>query len=138
MPSRISFDMFSVFEGDRGGLTSGVLAEGAAMPSIGSLKQVFVRENVKGLYEKHKQALQYLKTRGIQCKAVSPQTYEREFRSSILRLRKSFAASPLQFTLTVLWRAATKKTPHMGPIQQQAVAKEQIKQIVKSMITPWA
>ena len=130
IPPKITFDFVSLFEGNRGGLTSGALAEGAAMPSLGSLKQVFLRENVRNIYEKHRQAVQYLKGRGIACKSISPQTFERDLRDSILHLRKSFLASPILFTLTVLWRAATKQTPHIGPIQAQQVAQQQIKEIV--------
>jgi hypothetical protein len=130
MPPRISFDMVSIFEGDRGGLTTGVLAEGAAMPTRGSLKQVLLRANVSTVYEKHRQAINYLKGKGILCKAVNPQSFEKEMRASIIRLRKSFLASPLIFTLTVIWRAATKKTPHLGPIQNQDGAQQQIQQIV--------
>ncbi len=40
IPPKITFDLVSIFGGNRGGLTSGPLAEGAAMPSLGSLKQV--------------------------------------------------------------------------------------------------
>ena len=47
LKSRISFDMFSVFEGDRGGLTTGVLAEGATMPVPGAFKQVFQNASVR-------------------------------------------------------------------------------------------
>jgi hypothetical protein len=100
------------------------------MPSLGSLKQVFLRESLRNIYEKHRQAILYLKGSGVQCKSISPHTYERDMRDSILRLRKSFLASPILFTLTVLWRAATKKTPHMGSIQIQQIAQQQIKEIV--------
>jgi|GEM_PF-6632073 len=130
IPPRISFDMISIFEGDRGGITSGVLAEGASMPIPGSLKQVFPRDDVRSVFEKHRQALLYLKGRGILCKPVNPQSFEREFRSSILRMRKSFLASPLMFTLTVIWRSATKKTLHLGPIETQPGTQQQIQQIL--------
>lgn len=136
IPPKITFDFVSLFDGNRGGLTSGALAEGAAMPSLGSLKQVFLRENVRNIYDKHRQAILYLKGRGIQCKSISPQTYERDLRESILRLRKSFVASPVLFTLIVLWRAATKQTPHMGPIQTQQVAQQQIKEIISGKTIP--
>ncbi|MCI0411357.1 hypothetical protein L0222_00995 [bacterium] len=136
IPPKITFDLVSIFEGNRGGLTSGTLAEGAAMPSLGSLKQVFLRENVRNVFEKHRQAVQYLKGRGILCRSISPQTYERDLRESILRLRKSFLASPVLFTLTVLWRAATKQTPHMGPVQTQQVAQQQIKEIISGKTIP--
>ena len=127
---KISFDMFSIFEGDRGGITSGVLAGGASMPTPGSLKQVFLGDNVRSVFEKHRQALLYLKGRGVLCKTVAPQNFERDFRSSILRMRESFLASPLMFTLTVIWRSATKKTPHLGPIQTQPGTQQQIQKIL--------
>ena len=136
IPSKITFDFVSIFEGNRGGLTSGALPEGSAMPSLGSLKQVFLRENVRNIYEKHRQAILYLQGKGIQCRSISPQTYERDLRESILRLRKSFLASPVLFTLTVLWRAVTKKTPHMGPIQAQQIAQQQIKDIISGKTLP--
>jgi hypothetical protein len=106
------------------------------MPSLGSLKQVFLRDSVRNIYEKHRQAILYLKGRGIQCKSISSQTCERDLRDSILRLRKSFLASPVLFTLTVLWRAATKQTPHMGPIQSQQVAQQQIQEIISGKTIP--
>ena len=136
IPPKIMFDLVSIFEGNRGGLTSGTLAEGAAMPGLGSMKQVFPRGNVKAVYDKHREALDYLRSRGIQCRTVNPQTFERDFRDSMLRLRKSFLTSPVMFTLTVLWRAVTKKTPHTGSIRQQSVAQQQIQDILTGKTIP--
>ena len=138
IPPKIMFDVVSIFEGNRGGLTSGTLPEGAAMPALGSMKQVFPRSNVRSVYEKHRDALQYLKTKGIQCRSISPQTFERDLRDSILRLRKSFLASPVLFTVTVLWRAATKQTPHTGSIHQQQVAQQHIQDILTGKTIPGA
>jgi hypothetical protein len=135
LQSRISFDMFSVFEGDRGSVTTGVLAQGAVMPVAGAFKQVFPNANVQSVFEKHKQAMLFLKGRGILCKPANAQSFEREFRSSILRTRKSFLASPVFFTLTVLWRVITKKSSHLGPIQTQEATSQQIHKVMSKIGT---
>jgi hypothetical protein len=98
----------------------------------GSLKQVFPKSSVQSVFEKHRQAVLFLKGRGIQCKRVSSQTFEKDFRASILRMRKSFLASPLMFTVTVLWRAITKKAPYLGAIQTQPGVSQQIQDVIKS------
>ena len=134
LQSRISFDLFSIFQGDRGGLTTGVLAQGAMMPIAGSLKQVFPNANVRSAFEKHKQAILFLKGRGIVCKPANSQSFEKEFRSSILRMRKSFLASPLMFTVIVLWRTITKKSPYMGAIQTQPGTPQQIQRAIAGRV----
>jgi hypothetical protein len=122
--------MFSVYDGDRGGITSGILPEGSRLPVHGMFKQVFPGSNVRSVFENHRQAVFFLKGHGILCKATNAQDFEREFCSSILRMRKSFLASPLMFTWTVLWRVAAKKSPYIGPIQTQPGIFRQLQQVM--------
>lgn len=131
MPSKTAFDCVSILDGDRGGLTTGAEPAGAAIPAArGSLRQVFPGAGVEEVFEHHRQGLQYLRSRGLPAKAVSASTFARDFASSFRRQREAFTASPLRGTAVTLWRAATGRTPHIGPIESQVVARAAIRELL--------
>jgi hypothetical protein len=99
----------SVLDGARGGLTTGAEPAGATIPAArGSLRQVFPRASVEQVFERHRQGLAQLRSRGLAAKAVSASTFRRQ--------REAFLTAPLRGTAVTLWRAAIGWTPHLGPI----------------------
>jgi len=131
VPAKTSYDLFSYFQNIEGGLTTGPNPQGAAFPTTsGSFRQVFPGAGVKELFEKHRQALAFLKMRKIECKNVSQSSFSEDYKKSFARMRKGFLKNPLSFASVVLWRAITKKTPHIGLIQMQPGTKKQIDQLL--------
>ena len=131
LPPKTAFDCVSILDGDRGGLTTGAEPAGAVIPAArGSLRQVFPKASVEQVFEGHRQGLRYLRTRGLAAKAVSASTFRRDFAMSFRRQREAFLAAPLRGTVVTLWRAATGRTPHLGPIASQAAAQATIRELL--------
>jgi hypothetical protein len=131
VPSKTAFDCVSILDGDRGGLTTGAEPGGAVIPAArGSLRQVFPRAGVEAVFERHRQGLRHLRSRGLPAKAVSASTFARDFAQSFRRQREAFTAAPLRGAAVTLWRAATGRTPHLGPIASQAAARATIRELL--------
>jgi hypothetical protein len=131
VPPKTAFDCVSILDGDRGGLTTGAEPAGAAIPAArGSLRQVFPKASVERVFERHRQGLAHLRTRGLAAKVVSASTFPRDFAASFRRQREAFLAAPLRGAAVTLWRAATGRTPHIGPIATQAVAQAAIRDLL--------
>jgi hypothetical protein len=131
LPPKTAFDCVSILDGDRGGLTTGAEPAGAVIPAApGSLRQVFPRASVEQVFEGHRQGLEYLRRRGLPAKAVSASTFASDFASAFRRQREAFTASPLRGVVITLWRAATGRTPHVGPIASQALAQATIREVL--------
>jgi hypothetical protein len=131
LPPKTAFDCVSILDGDRGGLTTGAEPAGAVIPAArGSLRQVFPGASAEQVLERHREGLQYLRGRGLSARSVSASTFPRDFATSFRRQREAFLASPLRATVVTLWRAATGRTPHLGPIATQAVAQQTIHELL--------
>ena len=119
-PSKISWDFNSVFEGDRGGLTSSPHAESASLPAApGSFRQVLVDVDVPALYARHRSALSFLEQLGLRTRPATPEELVPDFKRSIARQRESFFRAPVRNTVLVVFRAITKQVPERGPLQTQ-------------------
>jgi hypothetical protein len=131
LPPKTAFDCVSILDGDRGGLTTGAEPAGAAIPAArGSLRQVFPGGSVEQVFERHREGLQHLRGQGLSARAVSASTFRRDFATSFRRQREAFTAAPLRGAAITLWRAATGRTPHLGPIASQAVAQTTIRELL--------
>jgi hypothetical protein len=130
VPAKVAFDVVTIFDGARGGLTSGAEPAGAALPaSPGSLRQVFPGAGPQEVFAAHQKALAYVRGRGIKPKAPSASAFPTEFRESFARQRRAFLARPMINSALMLWRAATQTTPHIGPIQNQPHAQAVIRDL---------
>ena len=67
---------------------------------------------------------------GLAAKAVSASTFPGDFAASFRRQREAFLAAPLRGAAITLWRAATGRTPHLGPIATQAAAQATIRELL--------
>ncbi len=123
LPPRTAFDCVSILDGDRGTLTTGAEPGGAVIPAArGSFRQIFPRASLENVFERHREGLQYLRSRGLAARPVGASTFPRDFATSFRRQREAFAAAPLRAAAVTLWRAATGRTPHLGPIDAQPAA----------------
>ena len=131
VPAKAAFDCVSILDGDRGGLTTGAEPAGAAIPAArGALRQVFPGAGVELVFDRHRQALQYLRGRGLSAKTVDASSFRRDFALSFRRQREAFLAAPLRGTAVTLWRASTGRTPHLGPIATQSVADATVRELL--------
>lgn len=125
--AKISYDLVSMLDGNRGGLTTGPLPDGAALPSgAGGFRQVFPGAAPAELLERHVEGLRYLQAQGVPPRAVSADTYLQDFRFAMGEQRERFMNSPLVGTWMTMWRGATRRVPFIGPLAEQAVAARQL------------
>jgi hypothetical protein len=131
LPPKTAFDCVSILDGDRGSLTTGAEPGGAVIPAArGSFRQVFPGASLEKVFERHREGLAYLRSRGLAARPVSASTFPHDFAASFRRQREAFAAAPLRGAAVTLWRTATGRTPHLGPIEAQAVAQATIRELL--------
>ncbi len=117
IPARTVFDFVSIFEGERGGLTTTSAIEGVALPGApGSLRQALPGEPLTACWQRHREALAFLSERGLPPRSVLPSAFVGDFRESFRRQRAAFLARPLGTTLVTLFRAAFRTSPEVGPL----------------------
>ena len=130
VPAKTSFDVVSILGGDRGGLTTGPDPAGATLPAApGELRQVFPGARAADLFARHREALAFLRSRGLAARAVSAATFEADFRAAFARQRIAFRAAPLNWALVAIWRSATRSSPHTGPLAGQKIAERQLREL---------
>lgn len=128
---RACFDFVSIFEEDRGGLTTNAEPDGAVLPAApGSLRQVFPRGTPEELFQRHLDGLAFLRKRGIRCRTVSEHRFDKDFIAAIGRQREMFLAAPMFYALVALWRTATRKIPFLGELHNQKVACREIERLL--------
>ena len=134
VPAKVSYDCVSIFEGERGGLTTGPDLAGTFVPGApGSLRQVFPSAKPAQLLDHHRRGLAYLRTRGIEPRPVSSGTFDNDFRQAMSRGRRAFLQRPILTTLVSVWRSLTRSTPHLGSIEKQSIAEKEIKDIIAGL-----
>jgi hypothetical protein len=128
VPPRVSFDFFSYLESDRGGLTSSPEPGGATIPAgRGDLRQVIRGADVETLFAAHRDALTWLRGQDLPPRAVSAGAFVADFKAAIARHRANFLTSPLTHAAVAIWRAASKRTPHLGALAHQRVGARQVR-----------
>lgn len=131
VPAKTSFDVVSILEGGRGGLTTSPTAAGTTLPAApGELRQVFRDAPPATLAERHAEAVSYLERRGLPLKRVSAQAFAADFKAAIAAQRANFLAHPLRASAVAIWRSATHLTPHLGGIASQPFAQRQIERLL--------
>jgi len=131
LPAKTSFDFVSILKDNRGGLTTTVLPQGAALPAgAGELRQVFPGATIEELFHHHCEAVAYLGTRGLPCKQVSADSFIQDIKAGIAYQRKTFFSSPFRNAIISIWRSVTKRVPHIGQIQHQHLAAQQIQALI--------
>lgn len=130
-PPKVSFDIVSILHGDRGGLTSGADPGGTNLPADpGFLRQAFPGASVAEVFARHRETLEWLRGRGLPARAAKAETFVADFKAAMARQRRAFLSSPLRMSFVALLRSATGRTPHIGPVQEQKVAEDQIRDLL--------
>jgi hypothetical protein len=121
LPAKTVFDFVSILDSGRGGLTSMAEPAGAAIPaSPGSLRQVFPHADLEAAWRGHREGVDWLRQRGLPARAITAATFAPDFRESFARQRRAFLAAPLRTAIVAFWRAATGRTPELGPLAEQS------------------
>jgi hypothetical protein len=118
--SRPVFDFVSALEHEGAALTSAENPSTALLPAKrGALRQIFPRASAHAVLQRHREALAYLRERGIGVRAMAEDDLVPALQRALAEQRAAFLSSPLRGTLTVLWRTLTKRTPERGPLSEQ-------------------
>jgi hypothetical protein len=127
VPPRVSYDLVSILDGERGGLTTNADPQGAALPAAaGMFRQVLPKANPTVLFHAHLEGIRYLRDRGVGVRPVSADAFQLDLQKALARQREAFLASPLRGSLLLFWRAATKQVPFLGRLREQRIAAEQL------------
>lgn len=78
----------------------------------------------------HREGLGWLRERGLPARVVSDATFVGDFQESFARQRRAFLASPLSTAVITLWRAATGRTPELGPLPNQPGARARLQALL--------
>ena len=134
IPPKTSCDVVSIFE-PVGGLTTCAAREGAVLPTgPGVFFQVFENADTQTQLDRHLAALTYLKSRGVRVKHVSADTFPDDFKNAIASQRRFFLRRPFRHTIVTVYRAATGRTPHLGPLEEQDVARRSLDQLNRHVL----
>jgi len=130
IPPVSSFDMFSYFQGIEGGLTTSPTPRGGVLPLLRySFRQIFPGQSIAYLFERHKEAIAFLKSNHMECRAITAENFDADYKAAFARLRSAFKSNPVGFAITALWRSFGVKNPHMGPISTQPDTQQKLRDI---------
>lgn len=130
IPAKTVFDFVSIFEGERGGLTTTCAIEGVALPaSPGSLRQALPGESLSACWQRHREALAWLSGRGLPARAAMGSAFVGDFKQSFRRQRAAFLARPLRTTVVTLFRASFRTSPEIGPLVSRRGSEDAVERI---------
>lgn len=134
LPAVTGFDLVSVLHDGRGGLTTGADRRGATLPGgPWVMRQVFPGAGLEELLARHRDALAWLRGRGLAFRPVTATAFADEFRRAVARQREIFLGNPVGSALVALWRSATGRTPHLGPLASQRIAEGQVHRLLSGV-----
>jgi hypothetical protein len=129
-PPRLGYDCITPLEPDESGLTTGMDLSAGGLPlPPGCFFQLFPGAAVEELVAHHREAVAYLRERGLPARRPDPAAFEEKLRASFRRQRRTFVRTRLRNTLLALWRAVTKRTPHRGSLARQPGVPAQIEEL---------
>jgi hypothetical protein len=127
IPAVTAFDLVSILYGDLGGLTTSPEPRGAALPGgPGAFRQAFPAGGVEDLLARHRQAMEFLRGRGLSWKRLTASSFESDFRHGMARQRRAFLSAPLRHTVLAIVRSATNSFPNVGPLANQPGVEDEI------------
>ena len=104
-----------------GGLTTSPAIESGAMPAPPRVfYQVIPGAPPAALLDAHLRGVAFLRSGGLPPKRVTEHTYIDDLRAALALQRAHFFRRPIRNMITTIRRAATQKTPHLGPVADQA------------------
>jgi hypothetical protein len=130
IPSKTVVDFVSIFEGERGGLTTTSAAEGVALPAApGSLRQAIPGASLTACWQRHREALAWLSGRGLRARAAMASSFLGDFKASFRRQRAAFLARPLRTTAVAFFRIAMRTSPEVGPLMSRRGIEDAVERV---------
>jgi hypothetical protein len=130
IPSVSSFDFFSYFQGIEGGLTTSPSPRGGVLPvAQNSFRQTFPGQSIAYLFERHKEAIAFLKSNRVECRAITGANFEADYKAAFARMRSAFKSNPVRFAVIALRRTISGKNPHMEAISTQPDTQQKLREI---------
>lgn len=120
IPRRVGYDISSEIEGGEGVLTS-VADPGAAVFPLcpGDFKELIPGATPRQLLEAHLRARAFLESRGLRFKTPRAGGLQERFERYAVKQKKVIKRNPLKAAVVVFWRASTKTSPYVGPLENQ-------------------
>ncbi len=123
-PAQAHYDFVTVFEPGRVALTSAANPGAGVLPlAQGTFPQIFPGAAPGALLERHQEGRDHIaaatRTQPQPCCA----DFQELLRGALRRQRAVFLRAPLRHTWTALFRVLTKRTPALGPVAEQTLAR---------------
>ncbi len=120
IPPVVSSDFVSLLEGERGGLTTSASRRAGTLPGdAGSFRQCLVGATLEQLFAAHREAVAWLRTRGVRCRPVSAASFAGDFTRALGRQRTVFMSNPIGNAVRAIWRTAGGPKEGMGRLSEQ-------------------
>lgn len=131
IPPVVASDFVSLLEGERGGLTTSANPRGGTLPGDdGSFRQCLVGSTLQELFAAHREAVAWLRTRGVRCRTVSAASFPADFARALGRQRAVFMSNPIGNAVRAIWRTASKRTVGRGRLSEQPGIDAQIARLL--------
>jgi hypothetical protein len=95
--------------------------------------QVLPGASVATVCAAHREGRDWLARHDRCCRPAAPAAFESELRAAGELQLRHFLAAPLRRSLVALWRAVTRRTPHLGDLASQPLARKR----VQGSVTAW-
>jgi hypothetical protein len=126
-PAQAHFDFVTMFEPGRASLTSAANPAAGVLPQPhGVFLQIFTGAEPETLLERHREGRDHVaaavRAQPQSCCADFPEV----LRVALRRQREAFLRAPVRHTWIALLRVLTKRTPSLGPVAEQKIARERL------------
>jgi len=133
IPPVVASDFVSLLEGERGGLTTSANPRGGTLPGDdGSFRQCLVGARLQELFAAHREAVAWLRTRGVRCHTISAASFPADFTRALGRQRAVFMSNPIGNAVRAIWRTASKRTVGRGMLSEQPGIEAQVRRLLRS------
>lgn len=124
-----SFDLVSILDDRRGGLTSGPKIAGTTLPAgPGAFRQVLVDGSPAAMLTHHRAALAFLTSQGLPARAHDASTFDADIRAALQSQHDGFVAAPFLYAAVALKRQFAPAMGYTRPLDKQPGIARQIAQ----------
>jgi hypothetical protein len=122
-----AFDMISILDGERAGLTSSPNRQAATLPAeLGAFRQILPDAMPDALLAIHREGLAYLHEHGLGAREVSAERFPDDFARAMASQRQAFLRAPFLYAAVALKRSIAPGSRYTRPIRDQLDTRRQI------------
>lgn len=122
--ARIQVTFVTRFDRVAGELATTSARSTAVLPAApGQLLQVLPGEAPEVLWKAHRQALRALERGGVAFRVLTGSALTADLKERNAERRSAFLAAPLRHTLAMYWRVLTRRSPHLGTLDEQGMGR---------------